>query len=147
LVAEHAAGKLDSFTRRYLLVLGALAVVGLGWWITSLDTRVGQINDLLRADAELSSYPYTFRVLSLENGIADVSSPRSAQMSAIQGLRILFPRLQSASAVSAEMMAAQERLARVQSRAGELVLQQEGVNHVRWVLDEPWLARHGVYVQ
>jgi hypothetical protein len=45
------------------------------------------------------------------------------------------------------MMAAQERLARVQSRAGELVLQQEGVNHVRWVLDEPWLARHGVYVQ
>ncbi|QFU77702.1 hypothetical protein EY643_00745 [Halioglobus maricola] len=112
-----------------------------------MDTRVGELNDLLDADAELAAYPYSFRVLSLEEGVASMSSPRSAQLSAIQGLRILFPELETESAISPAMMAAQEQLAAVQSRAGKLVGAHENVNRVRWVLDERWLARHGVYVQ
>jgi hypothetical protein len=59
----------------------------------------------------------------------------------------MFPELQNASAVSPEMMAAQEQLASVQSRAGKLVRDQDDVRRVRWVLDERWLSRHGIYVQ
>ncbi|WP_198171857.1 hypothetical protein [Pseudohalioglobus lutimaris] len=147
MTAEKPSGGMDDFTRRYLYLLAAVLVAGLVWWLGSIDFRVREINETLQSDHTLSDYPYTFRVLSLENGIAEVSSPRSAQMSAIQGLRILFPSLQNASAVSDEMMSAQEELARVQSRAGQLVSEQEDVNQVRWVLDEKWLSSYGVYVQ
>lgn len=138
---------IDDFARRYLYLLGALIVAGIVWWFASLDFRAGELSDLLEADDTLAAYPYTFKVLSLENGVAQMSSPRSAQMSAIQGLRILFPQLENASAVSDEMMAAQEELARIQSRAAKLIGEQPDVRHVRWVLDEQWLSSHGVYVQ
>ncbi|RLQ23267.1 hypothetical protein DWB85_03955 [Seongchinamella sediminis] len=117
------------------------------WWLFTLDYRVAELNDLLEADEQLAAYPYQFRVLSLDNGSARMSSPRSAQMSAIQGLRILFPQLTTASADSAEMLAAQVKLARTQSRAAALVSAEADVNRVIWVLDERWLGSHGVYVQ
>ncbi len=147
MAVEQPSGGLDAFTRRYLIVLASLIAAALLWWLVSQDSRVAQINAALRADEQLSAYPYVFRVLTLENGVAQVSSPRSAQMSAIQGLRIMFPALQQASAVSAEMMAAQEELARLQSHASDIVSRHEDVRQVRWVLDEQWLARYGVYVQ
>lgn len=137
---------LDEFTRYYLFALAGLAILGLFGWLSSLDFRVSEINDLLEADAELLAYPYPFRVLSLDKGVAQVSSPRSAKLSAIQSLRVMYPALQQSSAVSDEMMAAQQELARVQSYAAEIVKSQEDVNAVRWVLDERWLANHGVRV-
>ncbi|WP_238946858.1 hypothetical protein [Seongchinamella unica] len=138
---------LDDFARRYLYLLAAAAAVALLWWLLSLDYRAAELNDLLAADEELAAYPYQFQVLSLDNGIARMSSPRSAQMSAIQGLRILFPQLNDASADSEEMMAAQEKLAQTQSRAAGLVSAEADVKRVVWVLDEAWLGSHGVYVQ
>ena len=147
MTTEQSTGGMDAFTRRYLYLLAAAALAALVWWVSSVDSRVSELNDLLQSDPAVSAYPYKFRVLSLENGIAEMSSPRSAKMSAIQGLRILFPPLQDASAVSAEMMAAQEELARVQSRAAALVAEQEDVGRVVWSLDEQWLSSHGVYLQ
>lgn len=147
MVDKNETRSVDSFTRRYIYFLGALIVAGLLWWLANLDFRVAQLNDLLEADDQLAAYPYQFRVLSLENGVAGMSSPRSAQMSAIQGLRIMFPELVNASAVSSQMMAAQEELARVQSHAGKLVGEQPDVRRVQWILDERWLAEHGVFVQ
>ena len=128
---------LDSFTRNYLYVLAGLALVGCIWWLSSLDFRVIEINELLEADTRLAVYPYPFRV-------AQVSSPRSATLSAIQSLRVMYPELQQRSAVSDEMMVAQEELARTQSYAGELVKSQQGVSSVRWVLDRRWLENNGV---
>ena len=133
---------LDSFTRNYLYVLAGLALVGCIWWLSSLDFRVIEINELLEADTRLAVYPYPFRVVSLE--VAQVSSPRSATLSAIQSLRVMYPELQQRSAVSDEMMVAQEELARTQSYAGELVKSQQGVSSVRWVLDRRWLENNGV---
>jgi hypothetical protein len=137
---------LDNFTRRYLYVLTGLLILGLIGWLSSLDFRVREINQLLEADTELAAYPYPFRVISLDNGVAQLSSPRSAQLSAIQSLRVMYPKLQNKSAVSDEMMAAQEMLAHVQSKASKLVKNQADVNSVRWVLDERWLSNHGVHV-
>ena len=145
--AEDKPAGLDSFTRRYLYVLGGLALLGLAWWLTSGDSRVDELNDLLSADAELAAYPYTFRVLSLDNGVAALSSPRSAQLSAVQGLRVMYPELREVGVQSDTMMAAQEQLGQVQSRAAQLVSAQVDVKRVRWVLDERWLATHGIYVQ
>ena len=138
---------LDAFSKRYLAALAIIAVLAGAWWLLSIDSRVAELNALLDADSELAAYPYRFRVQSLENGVAEVSSPRSAQLSATRGLRAMFPELANLSAVSPEMMAAQERLAGVQSRAAALVMAQADVGRVRWVLDEQWLSGHGIYVQ
>jgi hypothetical protein len=143
---EQESTGLDSFTRKYLYVLAGLALIGFVLWLSSLDFRVSEINKLLEADAELAAYPYPFRVMSLENGVAQMSSPRSAQLSAIQSLRVMFPELKQHSAVSDEMVAAQEELARVQAYAANLVTREEDVSRVRWVLDKQWLASHGVNV-
>jgi len=143
---EQESSGLDNFTRKYLYGLAGLALVAFVLWLSSLDFRVSEINELLEADAELAAYPFPFRVISLEDGVAQVSSPRSAQLSAIQSLRVMFPALQQQDAVSDEMMAAQEALARVQSHAAKLVKSQEDVSRIRWVLDKQWLAGHGVYV-
>lgn len=146
-MAEKPQGAgLDKFTRTYLYILAGLVLAGLLWWLSSLDFRVGEINKLLEADPVLAAYPYPFHVLSLDNGVAEVSSPRSAALSAIQSLRVMYPALQHSSAVSDEMRAAQEELARVQSHAGDLVKSQPDVNSIRWVLDKRWLANHGVQV-
>jgi len=138
---------MDQFTRRYLYILSAVALAALVLWVSGKDSRVGALNDLLEADEQLASYPYQFRVLSLEEGMAEMTSPRSARMSATRSLRIMFPELQDKSAVSPEMMEAQEQLASVQSRAAALIQAQLDVRQVRWTLDERWLSRHGEYLQ
>ena len=138
---------MDNFTRRYLMALGAVGLVALGYWLSGFDGRVAALNEQLAADPQVGAYPYRFEVLRIENQVATLHLPRSAQMSAIQGLRILYPELQSASAVSDDMVAAQKALAAVQSRAMKLVLEHPDVQRVVWQLDEPWLNDHGVYVQ
>jgi hypothetical protein len=135
---------MDNFTRKYVYFLISLICIGLIGWLSSLDFRARAINGLLESDAEVAAYPYPFRVISLEKGIAQVSSPRSAQFSAVQSLRIMYPSLEKSSAISDEMMLAQEELARIQSHVGKLVKTQEDVNSIRWVLDQQWLIEHDV---
>mgnify|MGYP001824976291 FL=1 len=138
---------MDQFTRRYLYILSAAVIVGFLLWLSNLNPRIGELNYILEADEQLATYPYQFRVLSLDTGVARMTSPRSAQMSAIQGLRIMFPELEGKSPVSPEMIAAQERLASIQTRAAGLVKAQEDVRSVQWILDEQWLSRNGVYME
>lgn len=137
---------MDDFTRKYLYFLIGLVLIGFVWWLSSLDFRAKEINKLLESDSTIAAYPYPFHVISLEKGVARVSSPRSAQFSAVQSLRIMYPDLEQSSAVSDEMMMAQEELARTQSHVGKLVKSQEDVESIRWVLDQAWLKEHGVHV-
>lgn len=143
---KQKSSGLDNFTRKYLYVLAGLALVGVVWWLSSLDFRASEINKVLKADAELAAYPYPFRVMALENGVAQMSSPRSAQLSVIQSLRVMYPELQQRGGASDEMMAAQKELARLQSHAGKLVESQDDVNTIKWVLDKKWLVKRGVHV-
>ncbi len=138
---------MDTFTRRYLAILGTLLLLGLVWWLLDVDYRARELNAMLADDPVLSAYPYQFRVLSLDNGVAAMSSPRSARVSVIQGLRILFPELRGESAVSEPMMEAQTTLASMQSRAAGLVAAQDDVKQVSWVLDERWLSNNGVLTE
>ena len=58
-----------------------------------LNLRLGEINELLEQDAKLAACDYRFQVLSLENGVVGLSSPRSPEMPAVRFLSILQPRL------------------------------------------------------
>lgn len=137
---------LDAFTRRYLVVLIVVAVSALSWWFLTWDSRVSQLNELLRSEPLLAAYPYQFEVLSLNNGVADVSSPRSAEVSTIQFLRIIHPALRQEGALSPAMMEAQDKLVQVQSEASRLIESQSDVASIRWSLDRSWYSQHGVYL-
>jgi hypothetical protein len=137
---------LDPFTRRYLLLLLGVAAGLLIWWLASFDSRVGELNRLLRSDNRLAEYPYRFQVLSLNDGVAEISSPRSAQVPVMQFLRIVYPELKYASVNDEAMMTAQDKLAKMQAHAGKLVSNQEYVQSVRWSIDRQWYANHGIYL-
>ncbi len=137
---------LDTFTKRYLSALVIAAAVLLVWWIAGLDSRVSELNDLLRADTQLAHYPYQFKVISMDDSVAIVSSPRSAQVPAAQFLRIIHPELSNKSVTDDAMMAAQDTLAGIQSHAATLIKRQGDVDSIRWELDKTWYAYHGVYL-
>lgn len=136
---------MDRFTRNYLLVLIAL-VLGLVliWVATSWNPRVWELNDLLASDAELADYPYPFRVVSFENGVATLSSPRNFEMPAIRFLAVIHPELANKAQDHPAMIAAQEQLIRHQKRALALIEQQPDVTSVRWELDRDWYAKRGI---
>ncbi|CAA0121223.1 Uncharacterised protein [Halioglobus japonicus] len=138
--------RLDDFTKRYLVGLLVIAVLGFAWWFSGWDRRIGQLNAILEADEELSAYPYQFKVLSLEDGVAEISSPRSAEVPVIKFLRIVFPQLRDSSVTDESVMAAQDELVTVQSRAGKLVSDEEDVKSIRWSLDRQWYESQGMYL-
>lgn len=137
---------LDPFTKRYLVILMIAAAALLVWWIAGLDSRVSKLNDILQSDSKLAAYPYQFKVISLKNGEAVVSSPRSAQVPVVQFLRIAYPELKNASVTDDSMMAAQDILVSIQSHAGKLVKSQDYVESIRWTIDRKWYAYHGIYL-
>lgn len=137
---------LDAFARRYLVALIVVAISALTWWLLSWDYRVSKLNELLISEPLLAAYPYQFEVLSLSNGVADVSSPRSAEVSTIQFLRIIHPELRGESALAPAMMEAQDKLVHVQSQASKLISSQSDVTSIHWSLDRSWYAEHGVYL-
>lgn len=137
---------MDKFARNYAIVIGTIFAIALAWnWLSS-DGRVAEINAELAGDLQLADYPYTFRVFSLSEGVATMSSPRSPQVAAMQFLRAAFPALRATGVNHPDMMAAQKTLAEKQSRAAELVISQPDVTAVSWKLDERWFAEHGVFL-
>lgn len=135
---------LDKTTRNYLVIIGVIMLVFLVDWASSLNPTVWEINQQLEDDPQLNTYPYTFRVLSLDNGIATISSPRSASISAARFLGIIYPGLANKSPEDPALMKAQHDLALKQGRAKKLVLAHSDVEQVRWGIDSEWYAAHGI---
>lgn len=135
---------MDRFTRNYLIALGVIAALILGTWIASRDRRAGEINALLERDPLIASYTYPFRVLSVENGVARVSSPRSYEVPVMRFLAIIRPELSGKAQDSPELMAAQSDLVTVQKRVERIVRAQPEVRSVHWVLDRQWYRDRGI---
>jgi len=135
---------LDRFTRNYLIGLGVVAGIILLAWIASWNPRVGEIDALLEQDPLVAAYPYRFRVLSLENGVAGVSTPRSFEVPVVRFLGIIRPELRGKAQDAPELMQAQADLVEVQKRVEAIVRGQPDVKRVRWVLDRQWYADHGI---
>jgi hypothetical protein len=134
---------MDRFTRNYSIVPGIL-LLGLLFWVFYEDPQVTTLNGLLAADDEVAAYPYRFRVLRLENGVAVMGTPRSAEFPAFRALALLYPGLAAREPDDPEMMQAQLEMARVQERARAIVLDAGPVTRMIWELDTDWLGASGV---
>lgn len=116
-------------------------------WFAKQDPEFNNLNNVLKADSELSAYPYHFRVMKLENGVATLSSPRSPQVSVLQFFKIAFPKLDTTNPDTPEMIAAQKRLAHLQEKAGKLAKEQPGIQEIQWEIDKDWYSSHGLIVE
>ena len=134
---------MDKFTRNYSIILG-IVVLALVAFALYEDPIVSDLNDKLEADADISAYPYAFRVVSVNKGIATMSSPRAFEFPVQRALGILFPQLANKPQDDPDLMQAQDELARIQKRAQAIVESSEEITRVRWQLDKDWLMSHGV---
>ncbi len=134
---------MDRFTRNYSIILGVIVFIVVAWALYE-DPLVSDLNDLLEQDAEVTAYPYDFKVLRLQNGTAIMSTPRSSAFPVHRALGILFPNLANRAQDNPGVMQAQQELARIQKRAKTIVMESGKVNNVRWELDKNWLSQHGV---
>lgn len=138
---------MDTFTRNYSIGLGAVVLVLIGLWVASIwQPRVWELNDMLESDETLADYAYQFRVVSLDNGIATLSTPRSQAFPAMRFLALIHPELAGLGQDEPKMVAAQQDLIDHQKRAMALVQAEPDVGSVTWELDVKWLAEHGVHV-
>lgn len=136
---------MDRFTRNYLIVLATLfSALMLIWISTSWNPRIGELNEILESDTELADYPYQFRVLSLEHGIATLSTPRNFDVPAMRFLAVISPNLAHKPQNHPDMIAAQNRLIHHQKRAQALIEAQPDITGVRWALDRDWYAQRGI---
>jgi len=99
---------MDRFTRNYSIGLIGAAVVLFGFWLYYLWTPlVWELNDLLKAEPVVAAYPYAFRVIEFDDGIATLAMPRSFNFPAIRFLPILEPELANLAQDDPRMVAAQ----------------------------------------
>lgn len=138
---------MDPFVRRYSIGLVCVVILVVVWNLISRDPRVGELNQLLAGDHELAEFPFPFRVVQLENGIATVTSPRSAEVPVMQFLRAAYPELANVSVDDARMMEAQAVLVNKQSRAAQLLKSQADIGAIRWEVDERWFEERGVRIE
>ena len=134
---------MDRFTRNYSIGL-AIATILLFTLLLYENPVVSDLNNLLEEDTELSSYPYTFRVLRVNNGYAIMSTPRSSEFPVFRALGIIYPKLANKPQDNPDLMQAQDRLATLQKKAKAIVINDERIKGASWELDKEWLSSHGV---
>ena len=136
---------MDRFTRNYSVLLGILFLAVIALWMRSnWQPRAWEINKVLQSDPLVAHYPYQFRVVSFEQGVATISTPRSFDVPASRFLEIVYPQLAGKPEGDPAMIAAQQALVDAQKRSMELVQALPNVKSVNWELDVRWLADHGV---
>ena len=132
--------------QQFLIVAALFLGLGLLWFLKQ-DPALNYLNAALKADTELQAYPYQFRALKIDKGIATLTTPRSPEVSVLQFLKIAQPTLDTSNPDSPDMIAAQKALAHVQEKGGKLAKAQEGVTEVQWEIDRSWYASHGLIVE
>jgi hypothetical protein len=117
-----------------VMVVAALFVGWLGW----RGFEVISLNEELKADKKVANYPYQHRVLRVEGSTAIMSSLRSHTTSTQKALSTLFPGMRNLGDSHRDWQRAERELARIQARAGDIVLSDSGINRIRWELDDNW---------
>jgi hypothetical protein len=137
---------LDRGTKIYAGILGSILLIGVIFWLFSLDFRLGEIDDLLQQDHEIAAYPYKFKALKINGTTAVISTPRSNRMPAVQFLAIIKPSLAHKTDQDPAMIEAQKELGALQSKVRKLILTRDDIEQVRWVLDKQWYTDRGMLV-
>ncbi|MDP1896396.1 MAG: hypothetical protein Q8K43_00765 [Sulfurimicrobium sp.] len=129
---------------RILLVIFGLGLIY--WFGLRTDPAVQALNQAIRGKGslELRNYPYAFRVLRLDKGVALMTTPRSPEVPVYRMIGALYPNLGGKAPNDPDFVAAQKALAQVQAEARQIVLDQPGVSGVKWELDRNWLIVHGI---
>lgn len=123
--------------RKQFTIVMLVAAIFVGWLVWR-GVEVISLNDALQEDKLLTTYPYHFRVLRVDGKTAVMSSPRSFNISTHQALTLLFPELRTVEDNDRKWLAAKREFAQMQARAGQMVVQNESIDRVRWELDENW---------
>ncbi len=134
---------MDRGTRLYSIFLIAIVVM-LVFVALYKPARVRALNEILENDASLAAYPYQFRVLSVKNGIAVMSTPRSTSMPVQRMIGAIYPQLRQIPVTDPAYLQAQKELAEHQALARSLITADPAINDVRWSLDHTWLVQHGI---
>ncbi len=106
--------------------------------------EIRAINTQLQTNTELAKYPYKFRVIKIEDGVATVTSPRSAKVSVLHALSIIHPEYSLKSSDSPEIIAAQKELAQLQETAADIIKAAPDVSRINWQIDKAWLESNGI---
>ena len=131
--------------RNEILLVTLIAAVFAFLWFNQFDVRVGKVNVQLQNDPELAAYPYTFRLIDIDQqGIANVSTPRSAKVSVLQFFAIVKPELAEKGSNSPKLIAAQKEISFLQEKAKQIVLAHPDIQQVHWQIDKHWYASKGV---
>lgn len=133
--------------RKLVKGLVAVIVLALVWWFgLRTDPKVAALNDAIETQGSqaLLGYPYEFRVVRLEGGMATMSTPRSPAMPVVRMIGAIDPWLAGKGPDNPDFVTAEKHLADVQAEARAIVLKQPGVTQVKWELDEGWLISHGI---
>lgn len=134
---------MDRGTKIYALVLGIICLI-LAFTFLYESPKVSQLNTQLQSIQAIHEFPYRFKVLRVNNGVATMNSPISTELPCGKVIGILFPALQGKSLQSPEYPKAQQLLAKVQMLAGNTVKSDPDIHHIVWELDRNWLIHNGV---
>jgi hypothetical protein len=138
---------LDRGTKIYAAVLASILLIGLLTWISTLDFRLGEIDEMLQNDPEIANYPYPFRALEISGSTAFISTPRSSAVPAVKFLSIIKPGLRNKSEQDPAVIKAQKELGAIQSRVRKRILERKDINSVKWRIDKEWYANRGVWLE
>jgi hypothetical protein len=122
--------------KQFILVMlvAALFVGWLGW----RGFEIISLNRALKADEMVADYPYQHRVLRVEGNTAVMSSLRSHSIATQTALATIFPSMSKLTDTHREWQRAERELAQVQARAGDIITARDGIDRIRWELDENW---------
>ncbi len=135
--------ELDRGTKIYAAVLLTLVLVLIAVALYE-PPIVSDLNDKLEADEQVSSFPYAFRVIRVDNGVAVMSTPRSSAVPVARVLDKIFPGVGNSDPASPLFQELQEQLATTQKHAKAIVLENPDIKRVQWELDRDWLMQHGI---
>ena len=95
---------------RTLKILTAILALGaIYWFVLRTDPRVDALNQALIeiGSPALRNYPYSFKVTSLEGGLAVMGSPRSFDVPVYRMIGALYPNLSGMAAIDPDFIVAE----------------------------------------
>jgi len=137
MILEHSA----SPGKKVSITLIALAFSGIYWFGLRDDPKVTILNEAIQKNGSsaLRDYPYQFQVVRVENTVAVMATPRSTTVPVYRMIGALYPSLAGKAPNDPDFIAAEKELAKVQTEAKKIVLEQPGVSEAKWELDQNWL--------
>ena len=132
--------------KRQFAIVMLIATFFVGWVLLA-NISVMFLNSKIKADPEISKYPYPFRVLRKEGTTAIMSTLRSETVSATLAIKILFPELKDEPSNSYIIEKKLKKMAYLQAKAKTIVLSDNKFNVVGWELDTNWYRLNGINLE